>query len=112
MLGDTEGMGDEGEVARGDEDGKWGEEEDGLREEDGCELKTRSDGRDPLAGSSPAPKWPVSTLDSGSGGSGRRGDFKGLGSRVCAAVARGRGEGGCCDSVWAPGPLVGDEGKE
>ena len=85
MLGDPEEIGDEGEVAWGEEDGR-GRGEEGLREEDGNGLEIRSDGRDPLAGSSPAPKRPVSTLVSGTGGSGRRGDFKGLGTRGYVAV--------------------------
>ena len=84
MLGDSEGTGDEGEVVMGDGDGRVEEEEEGLCEEGDDELEIL----DPLGWCSSASKRWVSTIGSGRGGSGRRGDFKGPGSRGWAAVAR------------------------
>ncbi len=85
---DPEGTGGERRVGRGGEDGRGAEEEEGLRREDDDEVEIRSEGRDPLARGSPASRRLVSTLGSGRGGSGRRGDFEGSGSRGWTTVAR------------------------
>ncbi len=64
-----------------------GGEEEGLCEE-GDELESRSDDRDPLARGSSASKRSVSTLGSGRAGSGQHGDFERPGNRGCTTVAR------------------------
>lgn len=82
-------LSDDGDVSKvsggGGENGREGEEEEGVNEEEGLgnlseevdEVETTQiDDRDPLArGSTSAPIRLVSILGSGKGGNGRRGDF-------------------------------------
>lgn len=90
MLKGPERLSDEGDVSRvsvgGEEDGREGEEEEGVNEEEGLsilseeedEAETRRDDRDPLARGTSASKLLGSILGSGKGGNGRRGDFEGI----------------------------------
>lgn len=88
MLEDEEGTGGETGVTRGDEGGRGAEEEEGLSKEDDDEVETRSDGRDTLARDRFATELLGSTLSSGRGGSGRRGDFEGPGTRGWTTVGK------------------------
>lgn len=102
MLTGPGRLSDEGEVSKvseGGENGREGEEEEGVNEEEGlgvlseeAELveTTQIDDRDPLArGSTSVPKRFVSILGSGKGGNGRRGDF----DAPCGPALNWRGGG-------------------